>query len=144
MKGCEPNVEDAGLEDEEPNVSNSARSDGDRRLKSVLRTSAARLLSRSGLEMAFSAGPGGRMVIPVDLPEAQQLVAVDKDLNGRVTTKEIMRVLFSLLEDRTSPHSARPNIQRLVRGSTRLPSLQDRTTSFNVGRLQMILLRLRR
>jgi protein-L-isoaspartate(D-aspartate) O-methyltransferase len=41
---------------------------------------------------------GGRMVIPVGLPEAQQLVVVDKDLNGRVKTKEIMRVLFSVLE----------------------------------------------
>ena len=41
---------------------------------------------------------GGRMVIPVGLPEAQQLVVVDKDLNGRVSTKEIMRVLFSVLE----------------------------------------------
>jgi protein-L-isoaspartate(D-aspartate) O-methyltransferase len=44
---------------------------------------------------------GGRMVIPV--PEAQQLVLVDKDLNGRVTTKEIMQVLFSLLEGSDQP-----------------------------------------
>jgi protein-L-isoaspartate(D-aspartate) O-methyltransferase len=41
---------------------------------------------------------GGRMVIPVGLPGAQQLVVVEKDLNGKVTTKEIMPVLFSLLE----------------------------------------------
>ena len=41
---------------------------------------------------------GGRMVIPVGLPDAQHLVVVDKDLTGRVKTKEIMRVLFSLLE----------------------------------------------
>src|SRR3984893_9226716 len=41
---------------------------------------------------------GGRMVIPVGLPNAQQLVVAEKDLNGRVTTKEIMGVLFSLLE----------------------------------------------
>jgi len=41
---------------------------------------------------------GGRMVIPVGLPDAQQLVVVDKDVNGRIRTKEIMRVLFSLLE----------------------------------------------
>jgi protein-L-isoaspartate(D-aspartate) O-methyltransferase len=39
------------------------------------------------------------MVIPVGLPDAQHLVVVDKDLTGRVTTKEIMRVLFSLLEE---------------------------------------------
>jgi protein-L-isoaspartate(D-aspartate) O-methyltransferase len=41
---------------------------------------------------------GGRMVIPVGLPDAQHLVVVDKDLTGRVKTNEIMRVLFSLLE----------------------------------------------
>ena len=37
---------------------------------------------------------GGRMVVPVGLPDAQQLVVAEKDLNGRVTTKEIMRVMF--------------------------------------------------
>ena len=41
---------------------------------------------------------GGRMVIPVGLLGAQQLGMVEKDLNGRVTTKEIMPVLFSVLE----------------------------------------------
>jgi protein-L-isoaspartate(D-aspartate) O-methyltransferase len=41
---------------------------------------------------------GGRMVIPVGLPDAQQLVVAAKDMNGRVRTKEIMQVLFSLLE----------------------------------------------
>jgi protein-L-isoaspartate(D-aspartate) O-methyltransferase len=46
---------------------------------------------------------GGRMVIPVGLPDAQQLVVVDKDPNGRVTTKEIIRVLFSLLEGSDQP-----------------------------------------
>jgi hypothetical protein len=38
------------------------------------------------------------MVIPVGLPDAQQLVVADKDLNDRVGTKEIMQVLFSLLD----------------------------------------------
>jgi protein-L-isoaspartate(D-aspartate) O-methyltransferase len=42
---------------------------------------------------------GGKMVIPVGLPDAQQLVVVDKDLTGRIKTKEIMRVLFSSLEE---------------------------------------------
>jgi protein-L-isoaspartate(D-aspartate) O-methyltransferase len=42
---------------------------------------------------------GGRMVIPVGLLDAQQLVVVDKDLNGKVTTKEIIPVLFSVLEE---------------------------------------------
>jgi protein-L-isoaspartate(D-aspartate) O-methyltransferase len=46
---------------------------------------------------------GGRMVIPVGLPEAQHLVVAEKDLNGRVTTKEIMRVMFSLLEESDQP-----------------------------------------
>jgi protein-L-isoaspartate(D-aspartate) O-methyltransferase len=47
--------------------------------------------------------PGGRMVIPVGLLGAQQLVVVEKDLNGKVTTKEIMPVLFSVLEGSDQP-----------------------------------------
>jgi protein-L-isoaspartate(D-aspartate) O-methyltransferase len=46
---------------------------------------------------------GGRMVIPVGLLGAQQLVVVEKDLNGRVTTKEIMPVLFSVLDESDQP-----------------------------------------
>jgi protein-L-isoaspartate(D-aspartate) O-methyltransferase len=46
---------------------------------------------------------GGRMVIPVGLPDAQQLVVVDKDVYGRIKTKEIMQVLFSLLEAPDEP-----------------------------------------
>jgi protein-L-isoaspartate(D-aspartate) O-methyltransferase len=46
---------------------------------------------------------GGRMVIPVGLPVAQQLVLVEKDLNGKVTTKEIMPLLFSVLEGSDQP-----------------------------------------
>jgi protein-L-isoaspartate(D-aspartate) O-methyltransferase len=46
---------------------------------------------------------GARMVIPVGLPDAQQLVVVDKDVNGRIKTKEIMQVLFSLLERPDEP-----------------------------------------
>ncbi len=46
---------------------------------------------------------GGRMVIPVGLPEAQQLVVVDKEANGRIRTKEIMQVSFSLLEGPDEP-----------------------------------------
>ena len=41
---------------------------------------------------------GGRMVIPVGLPDAQQLVVANKDLNGRVTIREVMPVRFSLFE----------------------------------------------
>ena len=46
---------------------------------------------------------GGRMVIPVGLPNAQQLLVAEKDQNGKVTTKEIMPVLFSLLEESEQP-----------------------------------------
>jgi hypothetical protein len=42
-------------------------------------------------------------VIPVGLLGAQQLVAVEKDLNGKVTTKEIMPVAFSVLEGSDEP-----------------------------------------
>jgi protein-L-isoaspartate(D-aspartate) O-methyltransferase len=51
---------------------------------------------------------GGRMVIPVGLPDSQQLVVAGKDRNGRVTTKQIMPVRFSLLEGADEP-SARPS-----------------------------------
>jgi protein-L-isoaspartate(D-aspartate) O-methyltransferase len=43
------------------------------------------------------------MVIPVGLLGGQQLVVVDKDSNGKVTTKEIMPVLFSVLEGSDQP-----------------------------------------
>jgi protein-L-isoaspartate(D-aspartate) O-methyltransferase len=52
--------------------------------------------------------PGGKMVIPVGLPDAQQLLVVDKNLNGRVETKQIMQVVFSLLEESDQP-SLRPS-----------------------------------
>ena len=42
--------------------------------------------------------PGGKMVIPAGLPEAQQLILVEKDSDGRVATKEILPVRFSQLE----------------------------------------------
>jgi len=42
--------------------------------------------------------PGGRMVIPTGLPDSQKLVLVEKDANGRTTTKELLRVRFTLLE----------------------------------------------
>ena len=46
---------------------------------------------------------GGRMVIPVGLLGAQQLVLAEKDLIGSVATKEIMPVLLSLLEGSEQP-----------------------------------------
>jgi len=42
--------------------------------------------------------PGGKMVIPAGLADAQQLLLVDKDAGGSVTTKEILPVRFSQLE----------------------------------------------
>jgi protein-L-isoaspartate(D-aspartate) O-methyltransferase len=51
---------------------------------------------------------GGRMVIPVGLPDAQQLLVADKDLNGRLATKQIMQVRFSLLEG-SDEHPLRPS-----------------------------------
>jgi len=42
---------------------------------------------------------GGKMVIPAGLPEAQQLILLEKHADGRVTTKEILAVRFSQLED---------------------------------------------
>ena len=46
---------------------------------------------------------GGRIVIPVGLPDAQRLLLVEKDVNGKIRTKEIMQVLFSLLEAPDEP-----------------------------------------
>ena len=42
---------------------------------------------------------GGKMVVPAGLPDAQQLVLVEKHGNDRVTTREILQVRFSQLED---------------------------------------------
>jgi protein-L-isoaspartate(D-aspartate) O-methyltransferase len=42
---------------------------------------------------------GGKMVVPTGLPDAQQLVLVEKHGNGRVTVREILQVRFSQLED---------------------------------------------
>jgi protein-L-isoaspartate(D-aspartate) O-methyltransferase len=42
---------------------------------------------------------GGRMVIPAGLDDAQQLLLVRKDDGGNVSTKEILPVLFSRLEE---------------------------------------------
>jgi protein-L-isoaspartate(D-aspartate) O-methyltransferase len=42
---------------------------------------------------------GGKMVVPAGLPDAQQLVLVEKHGNGRVTVRESLQVRFSQLED---------------------------------------------
>jgi protein-L-isoaspartate(D-aspartate) O-methyltransferase len=45
---------------------------------------------------------GGKMVVPAGLPDAQQLILVEKNDNGRVTTKDILPVRFSQLESTES------------------------------------------
>jgi protein-L-isoaspartate(D-aspartate) O-methyltransferase len=42
--------------------------------------------------------PGGKMVIPAGLPDAQHLILVEKTANGRVTMRESLQVRFSQLE----------------------------------------------
>jgi protein-L-isoaspartate(D-aspartate) O-methyltransferase len=39
------------------------------------------------------------MVIPAGLPDDQQLILLEKDTDGSVSTREIFAVRFSLLED---------------------------------------------
>jgi protein-L-isoaspartate(D-aspartate) O-methyltransferase len=41
--------------------------------------------------------PGGRMVLPAGLPDDQQLMVLDKGLDGTITTRKIFAVRFSLL-----------------------------------------------
>ena len=48
--------------------------------------------------------PGGKMVVPAGLAEAQQLILVEKDSNGKVMMKEILPVRFSQLEG-PDPHA---------------------------------------
>jgi protein-L-isoaspartate(D-aspartate) O-methyltransferase len=42
--------------------------------------------------------PGGKMVVPAGIEDAQQLILVDKDLDGRLRTQERLHVRFSALE----------------------------------------------
>jgi protein-L-isoaspartate(D-aspartate) O-methyltransferase len=42
---------------------------------------------------------GGRMVIPTGIPDRQQLVLVEKNAQGRISTREILPVRFSELEE---------------------------------------------
>jgi protein-L-isoaspartate(D-aspartate) O-methyltransferase len=42
---------------------------------------------------------GGKMVIPAGLPDAQQLLLLEKNGAGRVTTRKILQVRFSQLEE---------------------------------------------
>jgi protein-L-isoaspartate(D-aspartate) O-methyltransferase len=55
--------------------------------------------------LIYQLKPGGRMVLPVGLPDDQHLIVVDKDRDGRLTTKELLQVRFSLLDDPEQPVS---------------------------------------
>jgi protein-L-isoaspartate(D-aspartate) O-methyltransferase len=43
--------------------------------------------------------PGGRMVLPAGLPESQQLILVEKAMDGKLSTREILPVRFSEMEN---------------------------------------------
>ena len=49
--------------------------------------------------LIYQLKPEGRMVIPAGLPGEQQLILLEKDSGGSVSTREIFAVMFSLLED---------------------------------------------
>jgi protein-L-isoaspartate(D-aspartate) O-methyltransferase len=53
--------------------------------------------------LIYQLKPGGTMVIPAGLADAQQLIQLRKDAQGSVTTREIFQVLFSTLEDVVLP-----------------------------------------
>jgi protein-L-isoaspartate(D-aspartate) O-methyltransferase len=43
--------------------------------------------------------PGGRIVIPTGIPDKQQLVVLEKSADDRLTTREVLPVRFSELEE---------------------------------------------
>jgi len=65
----------------------------------VVVTAAPELIPPS---LIYQLKPGGKMVIPAGPPDGQQLILVEKDSSGLVSTKEIFAVVFSLLEDTES------------------------------------------
>jgi protein-L-isoaspartate(D-aspartate) O-methyltransferase len=62
----------------------------------ILVTAAPELIPAS---LIYQLKPGGKMVIPAGLPGAQQLILVEKDASDAVSTREILPVRFSLLEE---------------------------------------------
>ena len=49
--------------------------------------------------LIYQLKPGGKMAIPAGMPGDQQLILVEKNADGMVSTKEILPVQFSLLEE---------------------------------------------
>jgi len=49
--------------------------------------------------LIYQLKPGGRMVIPAGLPDAQQLLLLEKDADDTLSTREILPVRFSLLAE---------------------------------------------
>ena len=43
--------------------------------------------------------PGGKLVIPTGIPDRQQLVVLEKSADGKLTTREVIPVRFSELEE---------------------------------------------
>jgi len=62
----------------------------------IMVTAAPELIPPS---LIYQLKPGGKMVIPAGMPDAQQLILVEKDSGGTLSTKEVLPVRFSLLED---------------------------------------------
>jgi protein-L-isoaspartate(D-aspartate) O-methyltransferase len=48
--------------------------------------------------LLYQLAPGGKMVIPAGLADAQQLLLLEKDADGAISTREILPVRFSPLE----------------------------------------------
>ena len=49
--------------------------------------------------LIYQLKPGGRMVVPAGLPDEQQLLLVEKDSGDALSTREVLPVRFSLLEE---------------------------------------------
>ena len=62
----------------------------------VIVTAAPELIPRA---LIYQLRPGGSMVIPAGLSETQQLLLVEKDEDDVVTTREVLPVQFSQLEE---------------------------------------------
>lgn len=62
----------------------------------IVVTAAAELIPRTLLHQL---APGGRMVLPAGLPDAQALWVVDKDRRGHLSSRQIVRGRFAPLTD---------------------------------------------